>query len=359
MENKGLIFIPDISGFSRFVSETEIEHSRLIIQELLEILIDANDMGLEISEIEGDAILFYKFGDPPDLHALYRQVEKMFRAFHQNLIAYDHRRYCQCKACMAAVGLTLKVITHYGEFTGYKVRNFHKLIGRDLIVAHHLLKNNIEHHEYWLITKSLLPGNPPDFATWMSWESSRQQMDAGEIAFRYTRLTGLRSEVKPEPSSGLEMENKVKVVTATQLYDTDMITLFHATGDFRYRSRWQEGVKAMEEVGHFLPRVGMKCRCIMESGEHVLYASSYHYQPDKIVFSETAEKKSTVTYYTLEKAGPGKTKLTIDYCLDERVSGSLHNEEKQRIQDRLTRSLDKLTDFIKELRIPGADAFCN
>ena len=63
MENKGLLFIPDISGFTRFVNETEIEHSRLIIQELLEILINANQIGLEVSEIEGDAILFYKFGE--------------------------------------------------------------------------------------------------------------------------------------------------------------------------------------------------------------------------------------------------------------------------------------------------------
>jgi hypothetical protein len=58
MENKGLLFIPDISGFTRFVNETEIGHSRLIIQELLEILINANEVGLEVSEIEGDAILY-------------------------------------------------------------------------------------------------------------------------------------------------------------------------------------------------------------------------------------------------------------------------------------------------------------
>src|SRR4030095_16199512 len=99
MENKGLLFIPDISGFTRFVNETEIEHSRLIIQELLEILINSNQIGLEISEIEGDAILFYRYGDPPPMEDLYRQVEKMFCAFHRNLISYDHRRYCYCKAC--------------------------------------------------------------------------------------------------------------------------------------------------------------------------------------------------------------------------------------------------------------------
>jgi len=101
MENKGLLFIPDISGFSRFVSETEIDHSRLIIQELLEILINANQIGLEVSEIEGDAILFYKFGEPPELKELYKQVEKMFCEFHRNLFAYEHRRFCQCKACVS------------------------------------------------------------------------------------------------------------------------------------------------------------------------------------------------------------------------------------------------------------------
>ena len=129
MENRGLLFIPDISGFTRFVTETEIGHSRLIIQELLEILINSNEIGLEVSEIEGDAILFYKFGDSPDMPTLYKQVERMFCDFHRHLGVYDVRKFCQCKACLSAVDLTLKVITHYGEFTGYNVKNFSKLIG--------------------------------------------------------------------------------------------------------------------------------------------------------------------------------------------------------------------------------------
>ncbi|HEY4337501.1 MAG TPA: DUF2652 domain-containing protein, partial [Puia sp.] len=83
MENKGLLFIPDISGFTRFVNGTDIDHSRLIIQELLETLINANQSGFEVSEIEGDAILFYKFGDKPEMGALYKQVEAMFCGFHK------------------------------------------------------------------------------------------------------------------------------------------------------------------------------------------------------------------------------------------------------------------------------------
>lgn len=161
METRGLIFIPDISGFTWFVNESEIEHSRFIIQELLETLINANESGLEISEIEGDAILFYKYGEPLELQKLYKQVEKMFCAFHRNLATYEHRRLCQCQACVSAINLTLKVITHYGEFTSYTVKNFNKLIGKDIIVAHQLLKNEIEQHEYWLVTKNFYRINHP------------------------------------------------------------------------------------------------------------------------------------------------------------------------------------------------------
>src|SRR5437867_10040841 len=183
MENKGLIFIPDISGFTKFVTEMEIDHSRHIIEELLEILINANSIGLQISEIEGDAILFYKYGNAPDLKTLYHQVEKMFCEFHRHLTAYEYRRLCQCKACRAAVDLSLKIVTHYGEFTGYTVKNFNKLIGKDVIVAHQLLKNDIEKHEYWLVTPPVAGRNsaPAGFAQWMEWNSSAIQITGCEF----------------------------------------------------------------------------------------------------------------------------------------------------------------------------------
>ena len=41
-----LIFIPDISGFTEFVNNTEVSHSRHIITELLELIINSNKMGL-------------------------------------------------------------------------------------------------------------------------------------------------------------------------------------------------------------------------------------------------------------------------------------------------------------------------
>jgi hypothetical protein len=358
MENKGLIFIPDISGFTRFVNEMEINHSRLIIQELLEVLINSNELGLEVSEVEGDAILFYKFGKSPDLKVLYHQVERMFCDFQRNLVAYDYRRFCQCKACTSAIKLTLKVITHYGEFTDYQVKNFKKLIGKDIIVAHQLLKNNIEQHEYWLVTKNLVPDDMPEgLTTWMKWNSSSQQTETGEIVFHYTQLTPLKSEVTPELVPLPELEKKAKMLSLSREYETDIITLFHATGDFNYRSRWQEGVKKVEEVNHFLPRVGMRCRCIMENGEASIYASSYTFSTEQIAFSETDDATKSTVHYLLEKIDDHKTRLTIDYYIRRNIASeiSFRLAKKKEMEQMYRKSMINIETLVKEIRLPAQD----
>lgn len=312
MEHRGLLFIPDISGFTRFINETEIEHSRYIIQELLEILINANTIGLEISEIEGDAILFYKFGDPPTLEELYQQVENMFYAFHRHLINYDRSKYCQCTACKHAIELTLKVVTHYGEFTGYNVKNFSKLIGKDVIVAHQLLKNDIEQHEYWLVTKKLTLETP---SATLQWKEETKRTETGDIDFQYALLSQLRRNIPPEPSPQLQLTDYTKMITVTREFPTDLITLFHASGDFNYRHRWQEGIEKVEEIDHLLPRIGMRCRVFKNNGESVLYSSSYHYHPERIEFSETDETDKSITFFTLEKTDAQHSRLTINYYI--------------------------------------------
>jgi hypothetical protein len=356
MQTKGLVFIPDISGFTRFVHETEINHSRIIIQELLELLINANKIGLEVSEIEGDAILFYRYGDVPDLQELYSQVENMFREFHAYLAVYDAYRFCQCKACLSAVHLSLKVITHYGEFTEYNVKSFNKLIGKDIIVAHQLLKNDIEQHEYWLLTQNLTAEKQPTpFAQWMRWNSSVKKIEGGEISFHYTQLSNLKKELPSVPQSHLEIDNRIKVLSVTKEYDTNIIKLFHVTGDFNYRHRWQEGVQRVEEVTHFLPRIGMKCRRILDSGETITYSSSYTFHPDRITFSETDEDRKHAFYFLLEKTENGKVQLTVDYCIRKNLLDQfLFSLKKKKIKESLIRSLNRLEALLDETEIPIA-----
>ncbi|HET9823900.1 MAG TPA: DUF2652 domain-containing protein [Chitinophagaceae bacterium] len=355
METRGLLFIPDISGFTRFVTEMEIEHSRHIIEELLEILINANSIGLEISEIEGDAILFYKFGEPPDLKALYNQVEKMFCEFHKHIGAYEYRRLCQCKACRTAIDLTLKVVTHYGEFTRYTVKNFNKLIGKDVIVAHQLLKNEIDQHEYWLVTNNLLQDRSPEgFKNWMAWNCSAKQTEAGEVPFQYTQLGPLRGEIKPDSPVDLGIKKRKKMISVSKEFDVDINTLFYGAGHFEFRHRWQEGVMQIDEVSHYLPRVGTRHRCILKNGHVYIFSSSFSYTAEKIEYAETDDKKRSSTYFIFEKLDENRTRLTLDFYLKKNplLVAMFELTMKKKLEQMFTKSLENLEEFVKDVKLP-------
>ena len=356
MENRGLLFIPDISGFTQFVNEVEVGHSRFIIQQLLEVLINANEIGLEISEIEGDAILFYKFGEPQKLDSLYKQVEKMFRAFHQYLISYDNRKICQCKSCISAVDLSLKVITHYGEFTPLSVQRFNKLIGKDVIVAHQLLKNNIAQHEYWLVTNELLQNKQPaEFADWMHWDRSTKQTENGEIGFHYAQLGPLKDEI-PRQSTQPEIAKKIKMLSVSKDYAIDVKTLCYTVVHFEFRHLWHAGIKAIDEVEHFLPGIGSSHRHVLENGKtEMMHISSFVYNPEgKTIFSETNEKDKSTTCFIAEKTGEHSSRLAIEiYFQPNIIKQALFNrlEKKKKEQD-LQQSLQRLDKVLKEMIVP-------
>ena len=355
MQKKGLLFIPDISGFTQFIHDTELEHSRLIIQELLEVLINANEMGLQISEIEGDAILFYKLGEPPALTEMYGQVEKMFCAFHKNLMAYDLHKYCQCKACTSAIELTLKIITHYGEFTEYQVKNFLKLIGKDVIVAHQLLKNDIQPHEYWLITDEVQKvENLNALQAPIAWKENHIQTSAGRVNYHFAHLSELKSKVSADQFPRPNLDEKVKVISQTAEYDAGLITLFHAAGNFTYRHQWWPGVTKVEELNHFLPRVGMKCKYTLDNGESYVYSNSYNFENDRIEFSETQEGSDCITFFTLELVAPRRTRLTIDYYIRKNWLNTLmfSLKEKRKVEETIAASMSKLPKVISGVKLP-------
>jgi hypothetical protein len=352
MENRGLLFIPDISGFTKFVNETDIDHSRLIIQELLETLINTNRSGLEISEIEGDAILFYKFGEAPPMAELYRQVEAMFCEFHKHIVMYDNTRFCQCRACKSAVGLTLKIITHYGEFTGYNVKNFSKLIGKDVIVAHQLLKNDIDQHEYWLVTDPLVTDKPlTGPKPWMEWNSSTKYTDSGEIPFQYVQLGGLKQAIEPDPFPVSEFERRTKLLSVSREYVTDPIRLLHATGGLSNRQRWQEGVKKVEELTHWLPRVGMRAKFFFEDRETIVRVGSYVFRKEHIEFCEIDERTEDLNYFTIEKINPERCRLTIDYYQVKRFLGRLIFDltGKKKLAERYRRGMERIEGLLKDV----------
>lgn len=64
-ENNATILIPDISGFTEFMTTTELAHSSRAIHMLIDAILNAVGEEYEVSEIEGDAVLLIKKGPAP------------------------------------------------------------------------------------------------------------------------------------------------------------------------------------------------------------------------------------------------------------------------------------------------------
>jgi hypothetical protein len=142
---KGLIFIPDISGFTNFVKKIDIDLGWKITRELLIEIIESNPLYLEVSEIEGDAILYYKAGKPIQIEALFNGFQEIMESFNKK---YQELR----TAYGIEADLSLKLIVHYGSLSTFQVKGFTKLYGRTVIEAHRLLKNGSKSNSYILIT---------------------------------------------------------------------------------------------------------------------------------------------------------------------------------------------------------------
>lgn len=147
VEREGIIFIPDISGFTKFVHDTDIKLGKEIAAELLSVILHTNILNLKVSEIEGDAILFYRYGLPPTLKDLINQYEFMLIAFKKKLRELKGQRH------LSGLELSLKLVVHFGPIAEYKLYGFKKLYGEAIIEAHLLLKNDIPSHNYVLVTK--------------------------------------------------------------------------------------------------------------------------------------------------------------------------------------------------------------
>jgi len=314
-----LLFMPDISGFTQFVNETEILHSQHIVQELLEILIDSNHLNLEVCEVEGDAIFFYRFGDKPDLKGLLLQVEKMFIRFHAYLKLYEHQRICPCGACKSAVQLTLKVVAHFGEVTHLSVKDHKKLFGKDVILIHRLLKNSLGKNEYVLITDPITEKLPQhsDLPAWFAPHPGKEQYDVGPVQFLFSDLSPLHDiiSIRNFPMHNSSLKTSV-AFTKEEIIAAPMETIFEALLNLHQRSRLIEGSKTKErESSDGLARLGTKHHCLITKNNSVNITESVKVGDENIELVEMNEKGVAGYRYVLKKISPEQTRLSIQMLI--------------------------------------------
>ena len=141
---QGYLVLADISGYTAFLTGTEIEHAQGIIQELTTLIRERLTPPMRFVKCEGDAVFCHASDAAfPDGERLVELLEVCYVDFSNRLLNMARAATCHCTACASIDTLGLKFVAHYGSYVIERAGEREDLAGADVILVHRLLKNGI------------------------------------------------------------------------------------------------------------------------------------------------------------------------------------------------------------------------
>src|SRR5919109_3033392 len=144
MTKKGYFSLTDISGYTEFLTKSELDHAQEALQNLFDVQLAHIKHPFVISGFRGDAIFMYvpetNFCEP---QALLESLETLYFVFADARRQMIYNTTCTCRACQNISRLDLKMVVHYGEYVLQKLGDREELLGADVIVPHRMLKNDV------------------------------------------------------------------------------------------------------------------------------------------------------------------------------------------------------------------------
>ncbi len=144
MAQKGYFILTDISGYTEFLTKSELDHAQDALQNLFDVQLAHIKHPFVISGFRGDAIFMYvpetDFCKP---QSFLECLENLYFVFADTLRQMVYNTTCTCRACKNIPSLDLKMVIHYGEYVIQKLGDREELLGADVIVPHRMLKNSV------------------------------------------------------------------------------------------------------------------------------------------------------------------------------------------------------------------------
>ncbi|MEL7148957.1 MAG: DUF2652 domain-containing protein, partial [Bacteroidota bacterium] len=312
-----VFLIPDISGFTRFLSDTEISHSRHIIEELIEIIARETKTLFELAEVEGDALFLYQNIDEVSAQAVFEVAKNTFTAFHQHLTNYERLRICSCGACSSAIHLSLKFIAHAGFIEFANVQGKHKPYGLEVIKAHRLMKNDIDGAEYILFSEDFTSRYPITTLDSSLSTGSVNYEEIGDIHYSFKSLSYLKKNLKAaEEQIVVPGKSLQTLIAVNDEIDAPLSIVYEVLSDFKYRPVWNSDAKVVDHNEEDIYQIGKEHYCIINHKKHRV--KTVGSQNSKLEFGEqildTGPFNELNLYFIFDKSvqSAERTKLSIE-----------------------------------------------
>ncbi len=142
--HQGYFLIADITGYTQYLNESELEHAQETLTSLLKMLVANTRPPLVISRLAGDAVISYGLQESFfQSQTLVEKIEDTYVAFRKTIERLVLNNTCHCNACANISNLDLKFFVHFGTFGIQRIADHDELVGSDINLLHRLLKNSV------------------------------------------------------------------------------------------------------------------------------------------------------------------------------------------------------------------------
>ena len=137
------LLIADISGYTSYLAGVELDHAQDILADLVGTVVTTLRPTFQLAKLEGDAAFMSAPAADIDGSLLLDTIERCYFGFRRRRRDVRQATSCACNACIRIPDLNLKFVAHVGPVVRQQMAGLDELIGRDVIVAHRLLKNTV------------------------------------------------------------------------------------------------------------------------------------------------------------------------------------------------------------------------
>jgi hypothetical protein len=262
MAQQGFLLIADITGYTMFLTRSELEHAQGILDALFKSIFAEIKPPIMLSNLQGDAALTYL----PDANLPQRQfpldaIERIYCSFANTLGAMRLNTTCTCNACRNMNQLDLKFFLHHGTYATQEMAGRTELQGAEVIRLHRLMKNSVTASTgikaYALVTEQAADAiGLPDFFTGAIRHVEHLDEFGETVCYVYDlapifalwRATRRVVVQHDEPLAFESMECDLPVPPA--------IAWAYVT-DIDKKIRWQHGIDRMTMTGLAQGRIGL------------------------------------------------------------------------------------------------------
>ena len=303
------LLIADISGYTRYLAGSELDHAQDILADLMTTVVGALRPGFRLAKLEGDAAFAYMLTDRVDGSQLLDTIEGTYFAFRRRLRDISQATSCECNACMLMPRLDLKVIAHHGTVIRHRIAGREELVGSDVIAVHRSLKNHVVERlgtpAYAMYSRACMTAMGVDpvalgMARYVDTDDDLGEVEAfvQDLGVAWAAEQQLRRTIVSDKDAGYVFET---------IHPAPRDIVWSFMTDPLMRPRWQAGVDAVDQLPN-APRRGIGTTNHCMHGKDVLVEEILDWRP--------------TDYVTLRTTMPNGFRATSTYAYQDVLDGT-------------------------------------